>query len=200
GIFTLNKARALMTADDANAIPINHILIACQENRTFDNYFGYYSRAGKFGVPASYEQPDGKGGTVTPHHTSWPISNNPNHSWQDIHNEWHNGAMDGFYTTDGSTALEYYTRSDLSYYHALADKFTLCGNYFCSLLGPSTPNRLVQIAGTSGGNTTNSVNKGSLEWPTIADLLDAHNISWKCYNLGVGTGSSLEDFNSLSFF
>jgi phospholipase C len=53
GIFTLNKARALMAVDDANAIPINHILIACQENRTFDNYFGYYSRAGKFGVPAN---------------------------------------------------------------------------------------------------------------------------------------------------
>ncbi len=107
--------------------------------------------------------------------------------------------MDGFYTTDGSTALEYYTRADLSYYHALADKFTLCGNYFCSLLGPSTPNRLVQIAGTSGGNTTNSVNQGSLDWPTIVDLLDARRVSWKCYNLGVGTGS-LEGFNPLSFF
>ena len=199
GIFTLNKARALMAADDANAIPINHILIACQENRTFDNYFGYYSRAGKFGVPANYTQPNGRGGKARPHHTSWPISNNPNHSWQDIHNEWHHGAMDGFYTTDGSTALEYYTRADLSYYHALADKFTLCGNYFCSLLGPSTPNRLVQIAGTSGGNTTNSVNQGSLDWPTIVDLLDARRVSWKCYNLGVGTGS-LEGFNPLSFF
>ncbi|GAC1656914.1 MAG: hypothetical protein NVS4B7_01500 [Ktedonobacteraceae bacterium] len=199
GMFTTNKARAFMPKDDVNSNPVNHILIACQENRTFDNYFGYYAKAGKFGVPANYSMPDGNGATVTPQHAFFPISSDPSHSWQDIHKEWNRGAMDGFYTTDGSTALEYYDGSDLSYYYALADAFTLCGNYFCSLLGPSTPNRLAQIAGTAGGNTSNSVNKGSLEWPTIVDLLDAHQISWKCYNLGIGTGS-LEDFNPLSFF
>src|SRR6266487_3623475 len=131
GIFTINKARAFMTKDDATANPINHILLACQENRTFDTYFGYYPKAGKFGVPANYALPNGKGGTVTPHHAFLPISNNPNHSWQDIHSEWHNGAMNGFYTADGSTALEYYDGSDLQYYYALAAAFTLCGNYFC---------------------------------------------------------------------
>lgn len=108
--------------------------------------------------------------------------------------------MDGFYTADGSTALGYYDGSDLSYYYALADNFTLCGNYFCSLLGPSTPNRLALMSGTAGGNTTNSVTRGSLDWPTIVDLLDAHKITWKCYNLGIGTGTSLEDFNVLIYF
>ncbi len=29
---------------------IKHVLIMSQENRTFDTYFGYYPRAGKFGV------------------------------------------------------------------------------------------------------------------------------------------------------
>jgi phospholipase C len=43
---------------------INHILIACQENRSFDTYFGYYPRAGAFGVPPDYSQPDGHGGKV----------------------------------------------------------------------------------------------------------------------------------------
>src|SRR5436309_11011727 len=36
---------------------INHILIACQENRTFDHYFGHYAKAGKFGIPANYTVP-----------------------------------------------------------------------------------------------------------------------------------------------
>ena len=201
GMLTLHKAMASMIpAPDVNN-PINHILIACQENRSFDNYFGYYPKAGSFGVPANYSQPDGNGGTVTPHHNFFPISLNPSHSWQSIHSEWNRGAMDGFYTTDGSTAMEYYDSSDLGFYYGVADAFTLCGNYFCSLLGPSTPNRLVMLSGTSGGNTTNSIPAGSLNWPTIVDLLDAHSISWKCYNLGLGTGStSFEDFNVLIQF
>lgn len=198
GVFAANDALASMEQSGSN--PINHILIACQENRTFDEYFGYYPRAGKYGIPAHYSQPDGNGGTTTPYHFFLPFSNSPNHTWQDVHNEWHNGAMNGFYTTDGSDAMGYYDGSDLPYYYGLANAFTLCGNYFCSLLGPSTPNRLAQISGTSGGNTTNTVNRGSLNWPTIVDLLDRYHITWKCYNLGLGTGTSLEDFNPLVFF
>src|SRR6516225_5170296 len=46
---------------------IKHIVIACQENRTFDTYFGFYPRAGNFGIPAGFSVPDGKGGKATPH-------------------------------------------------------------------------------------------------------------------------------------
>src|SRR5256714_1943783 len=179
---------------------INHDLVASQENHTFATYFGYYPRAGPFGVPANYFQPDGHGGTVTPHHNALPFSLDPSHSWQSVHSEWNNGKMDGFYTTNGSTALVYYDGSNLPYYYALADHFTLCGNYFCSLLGPSTPNSVALVAATAGGNTTNSIDRGSLDWPVIVDLLDAQKVSWKCYNLGVGTGTSPEDFNALVYF
>ena len=110
--------------------------------------------------------------------------------------------MDGFYTTDGSTALNYYDGSDLSYYYSVADTFTLCGNYFCSVLGPTVPNRLSLVSGTAGGNTTDTLSPGSVDWPTIVDVLDAHQVSWKCYNLGLGLGStgSLEHFNGLTLF
>ena len=197
-IRVVSGAAASMMNSSAN--PINHILIACQENRSFDHYFGYYPRAGKFGVPSNYSQPDGNGGTVTPHHNFFPITGDNSHTWQDIHREWDRGKMDGFYTTNGSNALGYYDGSDLPYYYALADSFTLCGNYFCSLLGPSNPNRFSLMSGTAGGNTTNNGNRGSFDWPTIVDLLDQHHISWKCYNLGLGTGTSLEDFNILVYF
>jgi phospholipase C len=99
--------------------------------------------------------------------------------------------------------MGYYDGSDLAYYYSLADQFTLCGNYFCYQLGPTTPNRLALWSGTSGGNTTNNVSGGQLDWPTIADLLDQYNISWKCYNLGLGTGSKptlLEGYNALAYF
>jgi phospholipase C len=200
GIFAASKVAAETLA--ANSNPINHILIACQENHSFDNYFGYYPRAGAFGVPPNYSQPDGNGGKVTPQHALFPISTDPSHTWQSIHSEWNNGAMNGFYTTDGSTALTYYDGSDLSSYYSVAGAFTLCGNYFCSVLGPTVPNRLSLVSATAGGNTTDTLSAGSVDWPTIADLLDAHKVSWKCYNLGLGLGSSgfLEQFNGLAYF
>ena len=200
GIFAASRVTAEKYASNAN--PINHILIACQENHSFDNYFGYYPRVGAFGVPSNYSQPDGNGGAVTPQHALFPITTDPSHTWQSIHSEWNNGAMDGFYTIDGSTALNYYNGSDLSYYYSVADTFTLCGNYFCSVLGPTVPNRLSLVSGTAGGNTTDTLSPGSVDWPTIVDVLDAHQVSWKCYNLGLGLGStgSLEHFNGLTFF
>ncbi len=181
---------------------IQHVIIACQENRTFDVYFGHYPRAGKFSIPSNYSQPDGSGGTVKPHHFSSPTSADIDHTWSSIHSEWNHGAMDGFFTTDGPGALGYYDGSDLAYYYALADSFTLCGNYFCSVLGPTAPNRLALIAGTAGGNTSNGLGVGSLDYPTIVDVLDAFHVSWKCYNLGQGTSStaSLVEYNGLNFF
>jgi phospholipase C len=200
GIFAASRVAAETQIGNSN--PIDHILIASQENHSFDNYFGYYPRAGAFGVPSNYSQPDGNGGTVTPQHAFLPIGADPSHTWQSIHSEWNKGAMDGFYTTDGSAALNYYDGSDLSYYYSLADAFTLCGYYFSSVPGPTVPNRLVMVSGTAGGNTTDTLSPGSVDWPAIVDVLDAHHVSWKCYNLGLGLGStgSLELFNGLTFF
>ena len=182
---------------------IKHVLVACQENRTFDAYFGQYPKAGAFGIPANFSQPDGKGGKIQPFHFTTHITSDIKHDWQHIHSEWDKGAMDGFYTADGLSALGYYTGADIPYYYALADNFTLCGHYFCYQLGPTLPNRIALWAGTSGGITTASaIPRGSLDFPTIVDLFDAHHVSWKCYNLGVGLGSipEVEFFNALPFF
>src|SRR5690348_6168425 len=178
GLFAVSRAAAEQYKSISN--PINHILIACQENHSFDNYFGYYPHAGKFGLPSNYTQPDGNGATVTPQHITSLFPTDVSHTWQTIHDEWDNGKMDGFDTAGGSDAMGYYDGSDLQYYYALADAFTLCGNYFCSMLGPTVPNRLALVAATSGGNTTDTLDAGSLNFPTIADLLDKYKITWKC--------------------
>jgi phospholipase C len=179
------------------------VLLACQENRTFDAYFGHYPKAGAFAMPANFSVPNGKGGRIQPYHFTTHFTSNIDHSWQNVHREWDNGSMDGFFTADGLSALGYYTGSDIPYYYALADNFTLCGNYFCYQLGPTLPNRIALWAGTSGGITTgNAIPRGSLDFPTIVDVLDAHHVSWKCYNLGTGLGSvpEVEFFNPLPFF
>src|SRR5258708_28971775 len=83
GIVAVSRTMASIHRTDAN--PIKHILIACQENRTFDEYYGYYPRAGEFGVPANYAQPDGNGGGGTPHPQFPPVPFYISHNSPDTH-------------------------------------------------------------------------------------------------------------------
>jgi phospholipase C len=70
------------------------------------------------------------------------------------HQSWNNGAMDSFVkahlaadgSTNGPVTMGYFTRSELAFYYALADAFTVCDNYFCSVLGPTDPNRLMAMS------------------------------------------------------
>jgi len=166
--------------------PLKHVIISCQENRSFDHYYGYAPQvqAAGFGPPPGYSQPNGVGGFVTPREFTSLSTPDIGHSWAAVHGEWNSGAMDGFYTTDGTEAMGYYTRAELPFYYSLFDEFTLCGNYFCSLLGPTWPNRFYFAAGTSGGITTNGVwGYGVFDYPIILDLLDAAGVSWKVYNI-----------------
>ena len=105
-------------------------------------------------------------------------------SWSAVHDEWNGGAMDGFYTTDGIDCMGYYTATDLPFYYSLFEEFTLCANYFCSLLGPTWPNRFYFAAGTSGGITTNGIwGYGVFDYPIILDLLDEAGVTWGVYNM-----------------
>jgi phospholipase C len=38
--------------------------------------------------------------------------------------------------------MGYYTRADLPFHYTLADAFTICDNYHCSVFGPTNRNRL----------------------------------------------------------
>ena len=163
--------------------PIDTIVVGCQENRSFDHYYGFAPFVGGHGVPAGYAQPDGSGGTVAPFHFTSLSTPDIRHFWSAVHGEWNGGRMDGFCTTDGLDSMGYYTGADLPFYHGLHRDFTLCVSSFCSVLGPSYPNHLYLAAGTSGGVTTNNVaGLGLLEYPCILDLLDAAGVSWKVYN------------------
>jgi phospholipase C len=64
-------------------------------------------------------------------------------------------ATDG--TENAPVTMGYYTAKELAFYFALADAFTVCDGYHCSVLGPTDPNRLmamsasIDAAGTHGG-------------------------------------------------
>ena len=167
----------------AGSLPIRHVIVACEENRSFDHYYGFAPFAGAYGVPAGYSQPDGQGGTVTPYHFTSLTTPDIGHSWTAMHSEYDSGQMDGFYTTDGINCLGYYTQQDLPFYYSLFNDFTLCVNYFCPVMGPTYPNRFYLAAATSGGITTNGIwGFGVFDYPIILDLLEAARVTWKIYN------------------
>jgi phospholipase C len=213
---------------------IQHVVILIQENRSFDHYFGSYRGVRGFSeMSAAFQQPDPPNftdppiGKLLPFHldtskTNAACTHDINHDWLPQHQSWHSGAMDGFVDSrlginanDAVLSMGYYTRADIPYYYALADGFTICDNYFCSVMGPTDPNRLYSMAasldadGKNGGPIlqTNIANRtafnGILTYTTMPEQLQARGISWKVYSSPDETatflGGILSD-NVLSYF
>ena len=128
-------------------------------------------------------------------------TNDISHTWPTQHRSWNGGAMDKFVAThvivdgaeNGPVTMGYYTREDLPFYYALADAFTICDNYFSSVLGPTDSNRLMGISatidpdGAAGGPVVVTVSDrvsqyGKLSWETMPDRLQAAGVSWKVYS------------------
>jgi phospholipase C len=217
--------RALAASPSCGTLKdIDHVVILIQENRSFDHYFGSYRGVRGFADPNTLALGDGSGLNVFaqpgypggydgnhlyPFHldsyNNGECTNDINHSWGPQHTYWDAGKMDGFVTghlaADGSgngpLTMGYYDRSDLQFYYALADAFTICDHYFCSVIGPTDPNRLYSFsatldpAGTQGGpilsTSSSRVDRyNTLSWPTMPERLQAHGISWKVYGSADG--------------
>ncbi|HEY2119405.1 MAG TPA: alkaline phosphatase family protein [Candidatus Acidoferrum sp.] len=192
---------------------IEHVVILIQENRSFDHYFGTYRGVRGFSDQSmAFQQRDPANttnspiGTLLPFHldtsaTNAACTHDISHDWVPQHQSWDNGAMDGFVTSripinanDAVLSMGYYTRADIPYYYALADAFTICDNFFCSVMGPTDPNRLYTMtasldpAGTNGGPILQTLvaNRsslyGRLTYTTMPEQLQARGISWKIYS------------------
>jgi phospholipase C len=188
---------------------IEHVIFLIQENRSFDHYFGTLQGvrgfADKHGA-ADFYQKDSQGNTVIPFllNTTSPEFCLPDitHDWGPQHNSWNNGAMDQFVTVHeavdpagaGIETMGYYDRADLKFYYALADAFTICDGYHCSVMGPTDPNRLMSLtatldpAGADGGPLVETLvppgreaNAGKFTWTTMPEVLQHKGISWKFY-------------------
>ena len=70
------------------------------------------------------------------------------HSWKGSHARWKK--HDAWIAAKGALTMGYFTRADLPFYYALADAFTICDAYHCSIFGPTNPNRMFLFTGTSG--------------------------------------------------
>jgi phospholipase C len=198
-------ARAMAAAPKTGSLKdIEHVVILIQENRSFDHYFGTLSGVRGFGDHkgrAAFTQVGANGATQQPFHLPGDCLPDLTHEWGPQHRAWDGGRMDGFVRAheaadnSGVETMGYYKRSDIPFYYTLADAFTICDGYHCSVIGPTDPNRLMSMsawidpAGTQGGpviQTNVSGRTAKLSWTTMPERLQAHGISWKVYNSPAG--------------
>ena len=122
---------------------LDHIVVLCMENRSFDHYLGWVK--GAKGRQRGLEYLDEVGVPHPTHHlTSYTGcgSNDPSHSYNGGRIQLNGGACDGFRRgSNDDLALGYYTRDDLVLTSQLVDTFTVCDHWFAGILAPTYPNR-----------------------------------------------------------
>jgi phospholipase C len=150
------------------------------------------------------------------HSTSAQALPSNSHSWGPQHSSYDNGAMDGFVTAHlnadgiaGEYSMAYFKRDDIPFHWALADAFTICDGYHCSMLGPTWPNRLylmtgqVDPAGLHGGPIFgNEVPTEGYSWQTYPELLTNAGVDWKIYqeidNYGMNVMEYFDQYQNAS--
>jgi phospholipase C len=107
---------------------------------------------------------------------------------------------DGVETPTDDDTIGFYNQDELPFYYDLAENFAISDRYFCSVLGPTFPNRSYLLAATSFGHlTTND------DFPptggyrpitgTIFDLLEKNGVSWADFFQDVPQGGSFREFS-----
>jgi phospholipase C len=204
---------------------VEHIVILTQENRSFDHFFGTLRGVRGFGDPQAVRLPNGHSVLEQPdptHPTNTDgflrpfrlgdvpggrsaglrFLNDVAHGWTDSHSAFNDGKYDNWVPAKGTNALTYLTRSDIPFHYALADAFTVCDAYYCSVLGPTDPNRYHLWTGFTGNNGSTIIPPGrttpvdgpvvdnseeGYSWSTYPEQLDKAGISWKIYQ-DIGEG------------
>jgi phospholipase C len=192
-------------------IPIKHIVVLMQENRSFDSYFGHLAKyANRNDIESAPEAAANPESTATPDGPQHPYQHardlcfsDTNHEWAGSHREYNGGKMDGFYEANqlfiedgqpkvdpsllsGERALFWYDERDIPFYYALASTFAIGDHYFSSVMGPTWPNRDYFYAGTSRGKTTNKrPDLSGLDFPAhdtvIFHELQRRKVDWQIF-------------------
>lgn len=172
---------------------LDHVIWIIQENHSFDNYFGTFP--GADGPPPSTCIPvmPGSKRCVKPFHMpkGEPIYD-LHHGWNNEHEAWDSGRMDGFVYAEGTPfTMAYYDAQDIPNYWAYARHYTLCDHFFSSIMSESLTNHLYIVAAQSGGligglTSVKQIGKvlgeyGGFNFASIVNRLEQGHVSWKYY-------------------
>ncbi|MGS2641909.1 phosphocholine-specific phospholipase C [Streptosporangium sp. G12] len=184
---------------------LKHVVFVMQENRSFDHYFGRMRGVRGYGdrnavstralrpvfeqdgiLPFSVREAAGRAGADP------MLLDTHDHSWLGTQNAWAMGWNDAWVPNKGPSTMAYYDREDLPFHYGLADAFTICDAYHCSVLSSTTPNRNYHVSGHTGhepGTEQRAVDNGACEedghpgysWTTVPELLTRAGHSWQVY-------------------
>lgn len=222
--FVIRKALSIGAHRVTGTIAdIEHVVVLMQENRSFDHYFGTLRGVrgfhDRFPIPVEggrrvWSQ-QGLEGIVEPFYLNGGAMNaalipSMPHQYSDAQAAWGQGRLDQWPRFKTPVSMGYYTRKEAPFQYALADAFTLCDAYHCSVMGATSPNRIMFWSGANSdpalrakrefaddataeitnlrGWVTGSlpqpgyIYRGSpLKWPTLPELLERAGVSWKIY-------------------
>ncbi|KAG6848034.1 hypothetical protein H0H93_003983 [Arthromyces matolae] len=80
--------------------------------------------------------------------------------------------------------LGYYSEDEIPTLVNIVDEFTTFNRWFAGIPGPTNPNRLIALAGTSAGHGSNdnTFNVAGITVPGIFQVVDEKGLSWKNYD------------------
>ena len=146
---------------------VEHVVLLMQENRSFDHYYGALRGVRGFADPNALRLRDGKSVFDQPGPTGrtlpFPIRDSAaaqrmdtqnvtglDHSWDGGHQALADGWHDGWVAAKTATTMAYYDRQDLPFHYEIADAFTICDAYHCSVPTSTSPNRNYWVSGYTG--------------------------------------------------
>jgi phospholipase C len=161
---------------------IEHIIVVMMENRSFDHYLGWLP--GADGLQSGLRFLDRRGNSQALFGLAPEFQNchfaDPDHSYEGGRTQFNGGANDGWLvaSTDDVFPIGYYTQNDLSFFGTAVPAWTTFDRYFCSILGPTFPNRFYMHAAQTD-RITNTFDLSTL--PTIWDRLADAGLSRRYY-------------------
>ena len=187
-----------------NTSGLDHIVFMMMENRSYDHYL-WWLPGGDGRNDLTYIDDDGSTVAVD----DWGAAgrndfhgcdaDDPHHGWGDSRHQ----LAEGFAAGNADYGLAYYQQSDIPALAGLASGFSAFDRYFCSVLGPTFPNRHYLVSATSGGNKDNCYSTtpegcsnqdevgdtdfpadapgAGFEWPNIFDRLTQAGVTWRLY-------------------
>ncbi len=198
-------------AADATALlaGIDHVIVLCMENRSFDHALGALrlveGRADIDGLRGTEANPDPGGAPVAIHRLDDFTPADPPHGWDACHAQWNEGANDGFVRAHAGASqadvMGYHVRAQLPITWALADQGAVCNRWFASVMGPTWPNRFYLHGATAKGQQSNLPVVGFTSiWDRLADAGVSgtnyyHDVPWAVGGYAKLTGNApIEDF------
>ncbi|CEO42143.1 phospholipase C, phosphocholine-specific [Photobacterium kishitanii] len=208
---------------------VEHVVILMQENRAFDHYFGTLPGIRGFGDRFPLKQPNGsyvwqqfnetpdpKVGNYVSELLPWYFNTSENigyerfggtpHFYDNAQQAYNHGKMDQWLPQKSDRTMGYFCEQELAFQFALANNFTLCDAYHCSLHTGTNPNRVMFWTGTNdaygkrGGPVLTNANEDfhhdknlsdkenyhydmedAFRWKTYPERLEDAGVSWRLF-------------------